>query len=192
MATRTKPKRKKKARAPSSTRWGRIEILLEEMQAQNAATIEAVYAESAAIRREMRASFRTLDERIALLELTVKGHTAAIRDLSEAVRKNSEDIRKNSEDIRKNSEDIQRNSEDIRKISDDLLRVSGTVEDLGARVAHLEARVERLEAWLKESLERIEVRLGDIEHPLSAHDLDALERRVTVLEERVGIVPKTT
>lgn len=68
-------------------------------------------------------------------------------------------VRKNSEDIRKNSEDIRKNSEDIRKNSED--------------IEALRVAVTRLEKVLRADADE--------------NAIVALERRVSLLESRVGV-----
>src|SRR5690349_14391661 len=79
-------------------------VLLEEMRAQNRATIEAVEATRVALEGKIETLGRETGDRLTILET--------------AVRQNSADILKNSEDIRKNSEDIRTNSEDIRVLTE--------------------------------------------------------------------------
>jgi uncharacterized protein YukE len=132
MATR----KKRTEKPPSASAAGRFTILLEQIQEQNRATIEAVYALEGKMERrfeEMRSYF---EARLSVLE-------AAIRLNTEAIRKNSEDIRKNSEDIRKNSEDIQA----VRRQLEELTGTVGGKVDASA-FAQLEARVARLEERL--------------------------------------------
>src|SRR5689334_7971028 len=71
-------------------------VILEEMRAQNRATIEAVETNRIVLEERIESLARETGGRLTLLET--------------AVRQNSKDIRKNSEDIRKKSEDIRQNS----------------------------------------------------------------------------------
>jgi len=85
--------RAKKGGAPApKTLKGDNGVLLEEIRAQNRATIEAVEASRVALEGKINSLARDTGGRLTVLEA--------------AVRQNSRDIKTNSEDIRKNSEDI--------------------------------------------------------------------------------------
>jgi hypothetical protein len=85
--------RAKKGRAsPPKILKGANGVLLEEMRAQNRATIEAVEASRVALEGKIDSLGRETGGRLTVLEA--------------AVRQNSRDIKKNSEDIRTNGEDI--------------------------------------------------------------------------------------
>jgi chromosome segregation ATPase len=118
MATRKRTTQK----PPSGTASGRVAILLEQIQEQNRATIEAVTSLGTSLRREISELRRDLTLRIEALEI--------------AVRKNSEDIRKNSEDIRKLQEQVAELTEVVRGKVD-----RADLEALALRVARLEARL---------------------------------------------------
>jgi hypothetical protein len=112
-------------------------VLLEEMLAQNHATIEAVQATRVALEDKIDSHARDTGSRLTVLE-------AAVRQNSEDIRQNSTDIRQNTADIRQNSTDIRKNSDDIRKNSDDIRVLTERVEALGPldqRVSKLEHRV---------------------------------------------------
>jgi len=114
----------------ASGKKSRDGVLLEEMRAQNRATIEAVEATRVALENRIDALARETGDRLTVLET--------------AVRQNSTDIRQNTAGIQKNSEDIQKNSEDIRKNSEDIGVLTERVETLGPidqRVGRLERRV---------------------------------------------------
>jgi len=100
-------------------------VILEDIRAQNRATIEAVQMTRAVLEEKIDQVDRASRERDAVL--------------AAAVRQNSEDIRQNSEDIRKNSEDIRKNSEDIRVLT---TRVDA-LGPLEQRVSELERRSSR-------------------------------------------------
>jgi hypothetical protein len=105
-------------------------VILEEMRAQNRATIEAVEASRVVLEGKIDSLARETGGRLIVLEA--------------AVRQNSRDIQKNSDDIGQNSEDIRRNSEDIRKNGEDIRVLTGRVGALGSldqRVSTLERRV---------------------------------------------------
>jgi hypothetical protein len=109
----------------------RIELLLEDMRSQNAATLEAVIATRHELGERIAELDRSLSSRIGVLEV--------------AVRINSEDIRQNSKDIRQNTVDIRQNTVDIRRCSDNIQRVEvklDTKADASALV-DLESRVSR-------------------------------------------------
>jgi len=125
---RGKKRRASPAKVPEGERGNGV--LIEEMRAQNRATIEAVEATRVSLEVKIDALARETGGRLTVLE-------AAVRQNSTDIRKNSTDIRKNSEDIRKNSEDIRKNSEDIRVLAE---RVE-TLGPLDQRVSTLERRV---------------------------------------------------
>jgi hypothetical protein len=108
------------------------EVIVEEMRAQNRATIEAV-----------EASRVMVEERIDRFERATEGRFTV---LEAAVRQNSTDIGQNSADIRRNSADILQNTTDIRQNSEDIRALSARVEALGSldrRVSALEHRASR-------------------------------------------------
>lgn len=126
MATR---RRRGRVTATSDQTSRRVVVLMEQMQEQNRATIEAVRSVEVSLGRKIDDLRRDLTLRIEALEV--------------AVRKNSEDIRRNSEDIRKNSEDIRRLQDQVAEFT---VAVHGraTAEQLHAlekRVAQLEKRL---------------------------------------------------
>jgi len=85
--------RGKKGRAsPPKILKGGNGVLLEEMRAQNRATIEAVEASRVTLEGKIDSLARETGGRLTVLDA--------------AVRQNSRDIKNNGEDIRKNSEDI--------------------------------------------------------------------------------------
>jgi hypothetical protein len=91
-------------------------VLIEEMRAQNRATIEAVEASRVSLEVKIDALAREAGGRLTVLEA--------------AVRQNSTDIRKNSTDIRKNSDDIRVLAERVEALG-----------PLDQRVSTLERRV---------------------------------------------------
>jgi len=99
--------------APGRTAASRQAILLEAIQEQNRATIEAVFASKQELVQRMDEMRRELTLRLEVVEAIVKKNGEDILQNTEGIRKNTEGIRKNSEDIRKNSEDIRKNSEDF-------------------------------------------------------------------------------
>ena len=124
-ATKKTPRR----RSPAETPIGRVTILLEQIQEQNRATIEAVFASEQRIRRDFEARFTSLEHRVAALEI--------------AVRKNSEDIQELKTAVRKNTEDIQE-----LKRSVDEVRAAMAQKPDAAQLAALEVRVARIEMRL--------------------------------------------
>jgi len=112
--------------APGRTAASRQAILLEAIQEQNRATIEAVYASKQELAQRMDEMRRELTLRLEIVEAIVK--------------KNSEDICKNSEQIRLNTEELGRHSEELRRIAAMLERKS----DQASLIA-LEKRITALE-----------------------------------------------
>ena len=111
---RGKKRRASPAKVPEGERGNGV--LIEEMRAQNRATIEAVEATRVCLEVKIDALARETGGRLTVLEA--------------AVRQNSTDIRKNSTDIRKNSEDIRVLAERVE-----------TLGPLDQRVSTLERRV---------------------------------------------------
>jgi len=133
--------------APGRTAASRQAILLEAIQEQNRATIEAVFASKQELVQRMDEMRRELTLRLEVVEAIVKKNSEDIRKSSEDIRKNSEDIRKNSEDIRKNSEQIRLNTEELGRHSEELRRIAAMLErksDQASLIA-LEKRVTALE-----------------------------------------------
>jgi len=127
---------KKDRASPPKILKGRNGVLLEEMRAQNRATIEAVEASRVALEGKIDSLAGETGGRLTVLE-------AAVRQNSADIKKNSEDIKKNSEDIKKNSEDIRKNSEDIRTSGEDIRVLIERVDALGPldqRISALERR----------------------------------------------------
>jgi len=145
--------------APGRTAASRQAILLEAIQEQNRATIEAVFASKQELVQRMDEMRRELTLRLEVVEAIVKKNGEDILQNTEGIRKNTEGIRKNSEDIRKNSEDIRKNSEQIRLNTEELARHS---EELRRIAAMLERKSDQA-------------------------SLIALEKRVTALEKHVGL-----
>src|SRR5215213_6018087 len=112
----------------ASGKKNRDGVLLEEMRAQNRATIEAVEATRVALENKIDTLARETGGRLTVLETAVRQNSTDIRQNSTDIQKNSDDIRKNGEDIQKNSEDIRKNSEDIRKNSEDIRVLTERVE----------------------------------------------------------------
>lgn len=109
--------------------YGHFTAVLENIEQQNRATIEAVIGAERRLTERSDLQFQKIESRIQNLEL--------------AVRMNSEAIRKNSEDIRKNSEDIASLQRDVQRIGA-ILGVDRNVNLLAA----LEARVAAIEGRL--------------------------------------------
>lgn len=96
--------------------------VLENIEQQNRATIEAVFALERRLVERFEARFDQIELRLGALEFAV---------------------RKNSEDIRKNSEDIAGLQREVRRLAD----ILGADRDENA-IASLERRVTALEARL--------------------------------------------
>lgn len=141
-------------------------ILLEQIQEQNRATIEAVQSQGTSIRRDMGELERRLAVRIEALEAAVRQnsadiqrHTAELQRQSAELQRHSAEIQQNSADIRQNSADLRQNSADIRQLADELRTVK---ERLGELTTGVRGKAD-------------------------ATAIEALDARVTNLERRVGI-----
>jgi methyl-accepting chemotaxis protein len=141
-------------------------ILLEQIQEQNRATIEAVQSQGTSIRREMGELERRLEGRIDALEAAVRQNSADIRQNSADIRQNSADIRQHSAEIRQNSEDIRQHSADIRQNSADIRQQADEVRKVREQLAGL---------------------TGLVGGKPDAAALEALDARVTHLERRIGV-----
>jgi chromosome segregation ATPase len=142
MAARKKTTRRPKA--PDDPAGPRFLVLLEQIQEQNRATIEAVWS----LDQKME---RRFEEESGKNELRFQSLEAAVRF--------------NSEQIRKNSEDIRKNSEDIRELSDGLTRLATSMDALARRMERVEEAIgikadAAVVAALDARLRRIEERLG--------------------------------
>src|SRR5215472_5943868 len=126
--------------APGRTAASRQAILLEAIQEQNRATIEAIFASKQELVQRMDEMRRELTLRLEVVEAIVKKNSEGILQNTEGIRKNSEDIRKNSEQIRLNTEELGRHSEELRRIAAMLEKKS----DQASLIA-LEKRVTALE-----------------------------------------------
>ncbi|MCC6809453.1 MAG: hypothetical protein IT381_18640 [Deltaproteobacteria bacterium] len=129
MATRAQKKKAKSTSAPSSTRLGRVEIMLEDLGGKMDLLAETFGARFDATDRKIDALRSELIARIEVLE-------AVVRELAAAVRKNSEDIRKNSEDIA-----ALRAEMSALKIEVSTLATRAELKVLDERVTRLEAQL---------------------------------------------------
>lgn len=121
------PKRTRKPAQPEAqVPLSHMTAVLENIEQQNRATIEAVQALEHRLVERFDRRFDALEHRLAAVEFVV--------------RQNSEDIRKNSEDIRKNSEDIVALQREVRRLGS----ILGADRDENA-IAALERRVKALE-----------------------------------------------
>ncbi len=143
-------KRSKREVPPSSTRYGRVLIMLEEIREQNKATIEAVFATTAALEKKFESRFQQIETRLTALE-------AAVKLNSEDIKRNSAAIERNSEDIKRNSAAIERNSEDIKKHTEELVALRAAVTRLETRVSQVDQKlaIEGLDRRLKAVEERL-------------------------------------
>lgn len=110
--------------------------ILENIEQQNRATIEALQATEHRLVEHFGRRFDAVELRLTALEF--------------AVRKNSEDIRKNSEDIAKLQKDVAKLQDDVAKLQHSVTRI-GTVLGVDAdenAIAGLERRVTAIEARL--------------------------------------------
>ena len=146
MPKRKKPSVRSVDAAPEEIRgYG---VILEEMRAQNRATIEAVETIRVTVEQRIDRFERDTQGRFTVLETAVRQNSADIRQNSADILKNSEDIRQNSADIRQNTADIRQNTADIRQNSRDIVTNSEDIRTLTARVealGSLDRRVSDLE-----------------------------------------------
>ncbi len=126
MAARKSKSRKVKEAVVSVSH---MTAVLENIEQQNRATIEAVFAAERRLTERFERRFESIELRLSALELAVK--------------QNSADIRKNSEDIRKNSEDILKLQREVERLGKILGadRDENAIQALERRVRALEERV---------------------------------------------------
>jgi chromosome segregation ATPase len=114
-------------RAPGSTASSRMLILLEQIQEQNRATIEAVYSESRRLEKKLVDRFNRLEAKVDNLEQAVRFHTAELKTHS-SVR---EELRNLVLELRRDFAQFQEKIEGSR----------GEVAGLDRRISSLESRL---------------------------------------------------
>lgn len=116
-------------------------LLLENMRAQNRATIEAVEASRQALEQKIDTLTRDTNERIAILDTAIKHLAQESRShdasLDVAIRELKVTVQQNSVDIRDLKAGVQQNSIDLR----DLAGKVEALTRLEERVAALERRL---------------------------------------------------
>ncbi len=128
-----KPVRRKRLRAPSDTAAGRVALLLEQIQEQNKATIEAVFAAEKRIRDDFGQRFDSLERRVAALEFVVKQHSEQLGRL---------ESRMDGLESR-----MDRLEAEVRELKDAVSRIAGRLDEFATRaeLKALEQRVAALE-----------------------------------------------
>jgi outer membrane murein-binding lipoprotein Lpp len=147
---------KQKVKPAAATPKERFELLLENIEQQNRATMEAVSAMGNQLRQEMREGFARLEARA---------------DVHEAI------LRQHSTDIQELKTDVQRLKTDVQELKTDVQRLKTDVQELKTDVQELKTDVQ----GLKEAVRRIEVKLDG---KADVSQVRALEARVTALEGR--------
>ena len=123
------PKKQRPPKGVAAEAFSHMTAVLENIEQQNKATIEAMFAMERRLTDRFDARFEKIELRLAALEV--------------AVRQNSEDIRRHSEILRKHAEDIVALQRDTAR----MVGILGGDRDVNAitalenRVAALEARV---------------------------------------------------
>ncbi len=136
----------------------RNNVLLEEIRAQNRATIEAVHSEVGLLRREMNERFERVEVRLDVLEAVVRQHSKDIQELKRDVAELKGDVAELKRDVA----ELKREVTDIRRIlvrdekhlarldegqvrqgeyADELRIHRGELVDLRKRVETLEAAI---------------------------------------------------
>lgn len=106
------------------------QVILEDIQSQNRATIEAV-----------QVSHDSLSRRMDDLALEVRQNTRDIQQNTREIQQNTRHIQQNTLDIQQNTRDIQQNTRDIQQNTLGINDLAAKVEALGpieGRVAALE------------------------------------------------------
>jgi polyhydroxyalkanoate synthesis regulator phasin len=128
---------RKSSRAPSTSPTGRMMLMLEEIRAQNAATIDAVHA----LGRELRADISRLETRVSTLE-------AAFRYLSGEVTALKAEVGGLRSEVGALKAEVAALKTEVFTLKGAMERVEGKVDSKAdrARIEALERRVEALES----------------------------------------------
>jgi methyl-accepting chemotaxis protein len=177
---------KKKRRATSvafgTERRGQS-VILEEMRAQNRATIEAVEASRVALEGKIDRADRESRERDALLELTVRGLRKTVEKNSDDIQQNSADIRQNSADIRQNTTDIKQNSADIKQNSADIKQNSADIRQNTSDLKQNSADIKQHSVEIRRLRSAVASNGQDIRSLTARVDVvGTLDQRLTALE----------
>ena len=128
-------KDKQAVKPAAETPKERFELLLENIEQQNRAVMDAVHAQGNELRREMREGFEKLAARADVHELSLRQHSADIRGLKTDVQGLKTDVRELKTKVGKLEEAVER----IEVKLDQKADVS-QVKALEARVAVLEGQ----------------------------------------------------
>ncbi len=110
-------------------------VLLEQIQEQNRATIEAVVSSEQKTGRRIDELDVRLTRRVEALEL--------------AVQMNSADIRQNSADIQEMRVDIQKNSVDIQEMRGDIREMRGDIQEMRGDIQEMRGDIHRMDEDLR-------------------------------------------
>lgn len=132
----TKKKKPTRVRPAGSTAQSRFTILLEAIEQQNRATIEAVFSTRDELRREFNEKFERVDQRLSTLEFVARHHTSLLEQHGERLTSLETKV------------DVLQ--EDVRVLQKDVRHLTGLLETKAdkAQVDRLEERVTALEARL--------------------------------------------
>jgi chromosome segregation ATPase len=154
-------------RAPSATSRGRMELLLENILAQNAATIEAVQA----FRGELLAKIDDVDVRL----------TGRMDGIESAVRHSTTEIQRVEKtlvvEIQRLDGRIDQVGGKIDQVESRIDRVEGKIDQVESKLDRVEGRIDRVEGKLDQvegKLDRVEGRIDQVEGKI-----DQVERRLT-------------
>ena len=177
--------------APSVTERGRFELLMEQIVAQNAATIEAVETNHHLTQRSIRQLEDRLTARLDVLEAAVRQNSADIRQNTMDIQQNSADIRQNTLDIQQNSADIRQNTIDIQQNSADIRQNTIDIQKNSADIRQNTIDIQKNSAGIQTNstdilsntavIQRVEEKL---DQKADVKVVAALGVRVTALERR--------
>ncbi len=111
MASKKKTPRE---RPPASTAKSRFTILMEAMEQQNRATIEAVFSTRDELRREFTEKFDRMDLRMSAVEFAVRHHTEVLDQHGRHILALQRDVGDLKDDVKGLKEDVRVLLEDVR------------------------------------------------------------------------------
>src|SRR5689334_15468166 len=130
-------KDKQAVKPAAETPKERFELLLENIEQQNRAVMDAVHAQGNELRREMREGFEKLAARADVHELSLRQHSADIRELKT---------------------DVQGLKTDVQGLKTDVQGLKTDVRELKTKVGKLEEAVERIEVKLDQKADVSQVK----------------------------------
>ncbi len=125
----TKRRTARKPVAPSQSRLGRMEIILEDVQGKLELVVEGMHNLADSNRRAIEELRSELITRIEVLESVVRQSSADIRELRVAVRQNTEDITRLNAEVTAMRQEVR------------IFATKAALQALETRISALEARL---------------------------------------------------